>query len=101
MPCRDYESDNSDNNTYELQALKQQADRLARIACKVMTALEAEGKEDFIMLQDEEVRTWWIAHKIADENERRVREAKERRKQIRAEALAKLSSEERKVLGIK
>ncbi len=99
MPCRDYESDNyhSSENT----KLKAQADRLARIACKVMTALEAEGKEDFIMLQDEEVREWWIAHKIADEKERKRREAEERRLRIRKEALSKLSAEERKVLGIK
>jgi len=99
MPCRDYESDSYGNR--DVEKYKEQADRLARIACKAMTALEAEGKEDFIMLQDEEVREWWTAHKIADEKAAKAKATAERKAQLRAEALAKLSIEEREALGIK
>ena len=97
MPCRSYE----DEDNHEVEKLRRQVDKLARIACKAMGALEKEGKEDFLLLKDDEVRIWWKNHKIADakaaaEKAERVRVAK-----IKKEAMSKLSDEERKVLGIK
>lgn len=103
MPCRDYESDSwsSIDNSRELAQLKKQADKLARIACKAMTALEESGKEDFLLLGDDEVREWWMAHKEADRKEKaRVAEL-QRREAIRQEALNKLSDEEKELLGLK
>ena len=99
MPCRDYESDTWDYSS-ENRKLKAQADRLARIACKAMDALEEMGKEDFLLLKDDEVATWWKAHKEADRKERERVAEQERRERVRAEALAKLSSEERELLGL-
>ena len=97
MPCRDYESDNYSDDT---RNLKIQADRLARIACKVMDALVEAGKEDFVLLQDDEVREWWAAHQIADAKEKAKLAEKERLAKVKRDALAKLSDEEKKVLGI-
>lgn len=99
MPCSDggYTYDNS----HELAALKNRCDQLARIACAVMTALEADGREDFILLQNQEVREWWTAHKEFDRKRREAEAEKQRLAQLKKDALAKLSAEERKVLGIK
>ena len=85
----------------KIKELKAQADKLARIACKALNALEAMEKEDFLLLQDNEVREWWAEHNEAD---RRAREAEERKQAIKAakaRALAKLSDEEKVLLGLK
>lgn len=101
MPCRDYESDDWDyDNSREVRKLKEQADRLARIACKAMDALEELEQEDFLLLKDDEVREWWMKHKEADRKEKaRVAEI-ERRKRVKEEALARLSDEEKELLGL-
>jgi len=79
---------------------KDREDRLARIACAAMTALEELGKEDFLLLKNDEVREWWAAHKEFD-RQRRAKEAEtERLLQVTAEAMMKLTDEEKKVLGL-
>lgn len=100
MPCRDYESDSWGSGSADRAKLKAQADKMARIACKAMTALEENGIEDFLVLKDEEVREWWAQHKEADRREQARIAEKERRERVKAEALAKLSSEERELLGL-
>lgn len=99
MPCND--GGYSSQDDYELRELKKRNDKLARIACAVMTALEAEGHEDFIMLQNEEVREWWAEHKEYDRKRREAEAERRRLAQLKKDALAKLSPEECKVLGIK
>lgn len=102
MPCRDYESDNWENynSSREAAKLKKQADKLARIACKAMEALEQNGIEDFLILKDPEVAQWWKDHKEADRKERaRVAEI-ERKERVKAEALASLSDEAKELLGL-
>ncbi len=103
MPCRDYEDDHRVHDAYdsEIRALKKQNDRLARIACKAMTELEKDGHADFLLLEDDEVRIWWAKHKEADVKAKAEREEKARLALVKKEALAKLSAEERRVLGIK
>ena len=102
MPCMSYETTwarNSDD--YEVRKVKREADKLARIACRAMQALEDMGKADFLLLKDSEVREWWSAHKEADRKAREAEEAKLRREELKALALAKLTPEERAALGIK
>ena len=103
MPCRDYYSDDyvtsrSDANEKRLKA---QADKLARIACKALAALEDMGKEDFLLLQDDEVRVWWAAHKEADRRAQEAERIKQERKEAKARAMAKLTDEEKILLGLK
>ena len=101
MPCRDYESDSWGHVTgNEVRKLKEQADKLARIACKAMDALEELEQEDFLLLKDDEVRQWWMAHKEADRKEKARIAEKERRERVKAEALARLSDEEKELLGL-
>ena len=97
MPCRDYESDNG----YELRELyKAQCDKLARIACKAMTELTKSGRGDFLILKDDEVREWWEAHQEADRKEKARLAEIERKERIKREALARLSDEEKELLGL-
>ena len=98
MPCRSYDDDNS---SYELDRVRKLNDKLARIACKALGELEKNGIEDLLLLEDDEVREWWKAHKEADAKAAAARAEKERIAKLRKDALAKLSPEERKVLGIK
>ena len=97
MPCMSYD----DRPDYNEREWKNKTDKLARIACKALNALEAMGKEDFLLLQDDEVRTWWAAHKEADRKAREAAEAKRLKMEARARALSKLSDEEKVLLGLK
>jgi hypothetical protein len=101
MPCQSYDSSwDSGDDRRKIRELKKQADMLARIACKALAELENNKIEDMLLLRDDEVRTWWKKHKEDDAREQaRVAEA-ERKKRIKEEALAKLSSEERELLGL-
>ena len=100
MPCRDYESDAA-YARLEAYELKAQADRLARIACKAMTELVKQGKADFLLLKDDELRDWWEKHQEADRKAKEEAAEKRRINKLKKEALAKLSDPEKKVLGIK
>ncbi len=97
MPCMSYD----DRADYSDREWKRKTDMLARIACRALQALEDMGKEDFLLLQDDEVRTWWAAHKEADRKAREAAEAKRVRDEARKRALAKLSDEEKVLLGLK
>ena len=97
MPCMSYDDDPG----YSDRQWKAKTDKLARIACRAMTELEKQGRADFLMIDDSEVREWWTAHKEADAKAQAAKAEKARMHKIRHEAMAKLSSEERKVLGLK
>lgn len=102
MPCMSYDNswDSGNDDRRKIRELKKQADMLARIACKALAELENNKIEDMLLLRDDEVRVWWKKHKEDDAREQaRVAEA-ERKKRIKEEALAKLSSEERELLGL-
>ena len=96
MPCRDYESDSRDSEI----ALKKQNDRLARIACAAMTELESQGKADFLLLKNDELRAWWGKHKEADRKRMEDEAAKAKLEAFKKAALDKLTDEERAVLGL-
>jgi len=102
MPCQSYDSswDNHDSDRDKIRELKNQADMLARIACKALDELEANKIEDMLLLRDDEVRTWWKKHKEDDAREQARLAEIERKKRIKEEALAKLSTEERELLGL-
>ena len=102
MPCQDYQRDSwSDySSDREIRKLKEQCDRLARIACKAITTLEELEQEDFLLLKDDEVREWWQTHKEADRKEQARVAEQERREQVKADALARLSDEEKELLGL-
>ncbi len=101
MPCMSYESNwASDSNDRDIKRLKAEADKLARIACKAMTELVKSGHADFLVLKDDEVREWWDKHQEDDRIAREAEAEKRRVAKLKKEALAKLSDEEKQILGI-
>ena len=101
MPCMSYDTNwASSSNDRDVKRLKQECDKLARIACKAMTELVKSGYGDFLVLKDDEVREWWEKHQEDDRKAREAQLEKERRAQVKKEALAKLSDDEKRVLGI-
>jgi thiamine pyrophosphate-dependent acetolactate synthase large subunit-like protein len=111
MPCisydtewaRDYSASRNTRNSAEVMLLKQECDRLARIACKAITTLEQLDPE-LKNFKDRESRKWWSDHKKADaariakeEKEKTKREAEEK---LRKEALSKLTPEEIAAFGL-
>ncbi len=90
MPCQSYDNSWDDgSDARKIRELKKQADMLARIACKALTELEDNKISDVLLLKDDEVRVWWAAHKEADRKERERVAELERRKRVKAEALAR------------
>ena len=98
MPCRDYESD---NGWSRIEQYKEQCDKLARIACAAMEELVKQGKEDFLVLKNPEVAEWWVSHVKADRAEKARVAEKERQERVKAEALSRLTDEEKELLGLK
>ena len=102
MPCMSYSTNwAKSSNDRDIRVLKKEADKLARIACKALTALQDMGKEDFLLLKDDEVREWWQQHQEADRKARAAEEEKQRRKEAKARAMAKLTDEDKILLGLK
>lgn len=102
MPCMSYDTNWANaSNDRDIKRLKKEADKLARIACKALAALEDMGKEDFLLLKDDETREWWAAHKEADRAAREAERVKQERKEAKERVLARLTDEEKILLGLK
>ena len=102
MPCMSYDTNWANSSSdRDIKRLKKETDKLARIACKALQALEDMGKEDFLLLKDDEIRTWWTAHKEADRAALAAERAKQERKEAKERVLAKLTDEEKVLLGLK
>lgn len=93
MPCMSYEPQ------YLIDDGKQLRDKLARIACRALTELEAVDPTNKVF-KNRELTEWWTQHKIDDARAAEERRAAAKKKAARKAALAKLSPEERKVLGL-
>jgi hypothetical protein len=85
------------DNTETYKAMR---DQLARIACRALTALEKVDPQNKTF-KNEELSKWWAQHKIDDAKAMEAKRKAAEAKKLRAVALAKLTPEDRKVLGIK
>jgi hypothetical protein len=86
MPCRDYE------DTIPDWYLRNQNNRLARIACRALEALEAVDPQNDAF-KDLELAAWWTNHKIADVKEQaRLEKEKQARLKMIMEQLGRLMS---------
>lgn len=106
MPCYDNRDDYRDIEIKELKKINTRLDKVAGMLCMVLTTLEEENelghfKELFNYKESgitrEELMAWWREHK-AEDCVRREREKAEEKKRL---ALAKLTPEERELLGVK
>lgn len=92
----DYEEVYDEVDTYKSEAKKatKDAKALEGMLLRLMKHLRATGEDVFVVLKDNELQSWWQA-KLADI-------LKEEAKQAAMEkAMAALSEEERKALGLK
>lgn len=121
MPCYDpvYEPDPSElaARSKEKKAAEDERSMVEAVLCGIFTQVEeANVLTDFISCLDyhamgvseDEVLKWWKAHKKKDEIRKRQEEKliaqkneKARLKEVKKNALKKLSEEERNALGFK
>ena len=106
MPCVSYDTEwvhTHPRRSHTEIALKSECDRLARIACKAMYALEKIDPE-LKSFKDQESRKWWAKHKKDDqariEKAQKEKAKKEAEEKLRREALAKLTPEEIMAFGL-
>jgi hypothetical protein len=92
MPCR-----TDDYDTYG--ELKKEADKIADLLCTLCYDIETLNMVGYKF--PKKVKVWWDDHKVADEKRRKLEEESRKVAEIKQEALAKLSIEERKALGLK
>ena len=78
------------------------------IAARLMDVLVENKLDSYVLLKDSEIAEWWsgvLKERKAKEERRRKREEAKRKKQeedrARAELLARLTPEEKRLLGIK
>ena len=96
MPCRDGGPPLGESHS-ELQQAK--IDKLTRMLCTLCKRLE-DHEEGNHIYDSHELDVWWAEHKEQDRI-REQRESQERAEErFKKEAVAKLSPEERKVLGL-
>ena len=118
MPCRDFFDDNWQRD--RTAALAEEVNTLEAMLCGVLRALESiPVKEDELPLYTQvlkrfdekesgidigELIAWWREHQEKDrirrEKEMQARLFAERQEKLKSEALAKLSLEEKKALGL-
>ena len=110
MPCLSYDTEwahthtgRNTRNSAEIMLLKNECDKLARIACNAITALE-QLDPDLKTFKDRESRKWYSDHKKADAariaKEEKIKAANEAEEKIRQAALAKLTKEEIEIFGL-
>ena len=93
MPCRN----GNEENYLAIEAkAKAELDLATRVACKAMRCLEELGAA----FPDSETALWWIEHKEQDRLRLQREQEKRQAKMKKKAALAKLTPEERKLLGL-
>lgn len=73
---------------------------VTRIAYLAVSELVNQGRAEFLFLREEGVNEWWSKMKTKEIFVRELIEAEDRKEELRKAALAKLSTEERKALGL-
>lgn len=94
---KDFTSRDSDSS----YTLKKKCDALAGIAHIAMQTLEENGIADFVLLKHDDIRDWWKERKLELLRQQATAEAKARKAELRARALARLTDEEKVALGLK
>lgn len=88
-------------HVYEDQDYINTLSGVTKIAVVVISELINQGKADFLFLRDEEVKGFWDKHLAKILVVREEKERVKREQEMRKAALAKLTPEEKKPLGIK
>lgn len=106
MPCRDYYDDHPEQYYADtVRDLRKQISFAESALCAALRHIEKAYDADPVNyidcddagIKQSELRSWYKKHKELDTKHR----AAERKRQQRKEILAKLTPEERKILGVK
>jgi hypothetical protein len=114
MPCRSYDDEPNYGSSGSMET-QNKMDMLARVACRALTALETInavagndvkntvniGATVNEVLTDSEVAVWWPKHKAADAAEQARLKSEAKTERAKKAALAKLTTSEKKLLGVK
>lgn len=95
MPCRDergYGPEYIDNTQTQLRL-----DAATRVACEVLGRYTARYGVDTL---SKGAQNWWSIHQAADKRRKAKEEEARTRQRVKVAALAKLTAEERKALGL-
>lgn len=95
---KDWDSSVSNWSSY---SLKQRCDTLAGYAYVALKQLEDEGRTDFLFLKHDNMRNWYTGYKDELAKREEAVRVKARKAEIKAQALLKLTEEEKQALGIK
>lgn len=91
MPCSDHGYEDSG-----LEVLRRRNTELAQLLCIACETMDTENTR-----LPARVQVWWDKHKELDRQQRAAEAENERKHKLKMGALAKLTDEERKLLGIK
>lgn len=96
-----------DNNEDDVEYYRKKKDKIVvsakefeEFAKVAMRELTANKIDIFVLLKNDKLRDWWNGVLKEELAEQLKKEAEERRKQVKEDALAKLSDEEKEVLGL-
>ena len=81
--------------------LKKQCDRLAGYAHAAIQQVVDAGQEDFLFLKHDGMRDWWVSRQQRIVEQEKALLAKQRKAEVKARALARLTDEEKVALGLK
>lgn len=82
---------------------KQRLDAATRAACEALSVIEGykDGMIRLLIVQlSKDTQRWWSLHQAADKRRKALEEEARHRQEVKTKALAKLSAEERKALGL-
>lgn len=90
MPCRGPDDEPCEN-------LRPTVDRLTRLLCEACQVIDRNVKNYFDSYETE-LASWWAGHQELDKQ--RIANEQNRLKKLTASAMAKLTKEEKEVLGL-
>ncbi|NDB83499.1 MAG: hypothetical protein EB127_12345 [Alphaproteobacteria bacterium] len=73
---------------------------VTKIAYLAVSELVNQGRADFLFLREPDVSDWYTKMKTKEQTVRELIADEERKEQVKKNALAKLTAEEKKLLGI-
>ena len=108
-----FEDTNNDFYNITIEKIQKNLDNVSRIACLALTFIEKNNLWNKLILETDfeeagieqsDFIKWWIKHKAEDQKrkikEEQIRREKFEKEQEKNQILAKLSPEERKILGL-
>lgn len=90
MPCMD-----GGPTREEISRQNQDFEIITKLACRLCKEIEKRGEKVPKFAKD-----WWERHKLADEERKRLEKVKKEKERRKQNALAKLSPEDKKALGL-